>query len=1047
MKNSFIKYFCLTICVLNFFNALAFNKTKILLEENKGQIINANGEKLNNVFFRANLPGVCIWITERGIVYNFYKNEKSDTLNPLIINANKKDNLIWYRSEMNLKSSKISLNNLIKNKQADFHYNFQKGLGALPIQANLFEEIIFENVYEGIDWKLYVDNNQIKQEFIVKPFANQNLIDLEYRTTGKLDIQNTKISFSNPLGVFTEGDLYCYQNEKSNTIKAKYISSHQIENKKDIKIYTYSVKIKTENYIHNQTLIIDPILDWSTLYGGGNDEDGHSIFNDGTNTWVAGHSLSFNFPTSDPGSPTYFQGSNAGGFGDAFILKFSNNGNLLWATYYGGTSNDEASAIYSNGTNVWVAGYTGSVDFPVLNPGNGAFYSGANSGGIDGFITKFSTNGALIWSTYCGGITNDNISAIHCNNNELFVGGTSDSPNFPLLNSGNYFQSYAAANDGFIMKFNANNNLIWSTFLGGSGNDLINTLQTNGNNLFIGGYTNSTNFITLNASTFFQAANAGSYDGFVSKFTLNGALNWSTYFGGNNSDRINSLTLSNNALWVTGISSSTNMPLFNPGGPSFNQSTNNGFSDGFISKFSFSGALQWSSYYGGSSTDFLTSITSDGKNVFVGGYTNSTNLFTQNPGLGGYYQNTNAGFFDAILLKFDTVSACKWASYFGNSSNDYIDAIACNGSKIFATGYTQSYFFPTLNPGAGAYYQSTNATGLDCFVTTFKNCTNPTLTVTTSPPCIGNPFSLFVNGYAGATYQWLGPQSFFSTQQNPTITNVTASNSGNYSIIVSVPNGCINSDFINVTMNVSPTVTVSSNSTVCSGDTIKLFTNANTSYSWTGAASFSSTNQNPIIVNSSTLNAGNYYVSSTNSVGCYGTASLVVNVYPYPLNVVSGSGTVCVGGAINLTSNSAIQYSWQGPNNYTANIQNPTILNANVINQGYYVITISDANNCKKTDSVFVMVSICTDLNSNYVSNSSLSLYPNPAKNFIFINGINCLEDGMEVSIINSEGKKVVSQKNSKQIDISSLSEGIYVLNIFRNNSIIFSQKIIKINN
>lgn len=1047
MRYSKIKYFFLTVCFLSFFNALAYDKTKVLFEENKGQIINAKGEKLNNVFFRANLPGVCIWITDRGLVYNFYKNTKSDTTNSLAIDPNKNDNITWYRSEMNLKNSLISLNNLIKKKQANFHYNFQKGIGTLPIQANLFEEIVFENIYEGIDWKLYVDKGQIKQEFIVKPFADQDLIDLEYRTTGKVDIQNTKISFSNPLGVFTEGDLYCYQDEKANNIKAKYVSTQEVESFDEIKIYTYRVKINAENYVHSKTLIIDPILDWSTLYGGNGDEDGHTIFNDGTNTWVAGHSLSFNFPTSNPGSPTYFQGSNSGGFGDAFILKFSNTGNLLWASYYGGSANDEATAIYSNGTNVWLAGYTGSIDFPVLNPGNGAFFSGVLGGGIDGFIVKFNTNGALVWSTYCGGVTNDDITAIHFNNNELFVGGTSNSPNFPVLNSGNYFQNYVAANDGFIMKFNINNNLIWSTFLGGTGNDLINTLSTNGNNLFIGGYTNSTNFVTLNASTFFQPANAGSYDCFVSKFTLNGTLNWSTYFGGNNTDRINSLTLSNNALWVTGISSSTNMPLFNPGGPSFNQNTNVGFSDGFVSKFDFSGNLQWSSYYGGSSTDYLTSIATDGKNVFVSGYTNSTNLFTQNPGSGGYFQNTSAGFYDAILLKFDTACACKWASYFGNSSNDYINGIACNGSKIFATGYTQSFFFPTLNPGAGAYYQATNANGLDCFVTTFKNCISPTLTVTTSPPCIGGPFNLYVTGYAGATYQWFGPQSFFSTQQNPTISNVTAANSGNYSYIVSVPNGCANSGFVNVTMNASPTVTISANSNVCVGDSIKLFTNANNNYSWSGVGSFSSTIQNPIIVNSSSLNAGTYSVTSTNSLGCYGTASLNINVNPIPNLFVTSNGTICAGSSINLTSNSASQYSWHGPNNYTTNIQNPTILNASAVNQGYYVVTISDANNCKKTDSVFVMVSICTDLNSNYVSNSSLSLFPNPAKKMVFINGIPDNSTDILLLVLDSEGKTVISQKNSEQVDISNLANGIYILNILKNNSIVFTQKIIKITN
>ena len=73
MRYSKIKYFFLSVSFLSFFNALAYDKTKVLFEENKGQMINAKGEKLNNVFFRANLPGVCIWITDRGLVYNFYK--------------------------------------------------------------------------------------------------------------------------------------------------------------------------------------------------------------------------------------------------------------------------------------------------------------------------------------------------------------------------------------------------------------------------------------------------------------------------------------------------------------------------------------------------------------------------------------------------------------------------------------------------------------------------------------------------------------------------------------------------------------------------------------------------------------------------------------------------------------------------------------------------------------------------------------------------------------------------------------------------------------
>ncbi|MBA3680539.1 MAG: T9SS type A sorting domain-containing protein [Bacteroidetes bacterium] len=967
MKNKLFKSLLLTFIFVSLKGLCNFEQPKLLFEENKGQVVNAEGKVLNEVLFRANLPGASIWITESGIIYNFFKSDKKETFGAE--EQNKKNlvkNFDWYRNVMNLKNASISKKNLKTFDQTEFNYTYHRSNNT-TIVAGLFKELVFFNIYEGIDWRLYIDNGHIKQEFIVNPTADVDLIDLEYITSTDIEIKDTKISFSNPVGIFTEGDLYCYQNEKSNTVKATYSSVRQTKIIEGIKIYTHAVKIKANDVDHNKTLVIDPVLDWSTFYGGSNDEDGHTIYSDGTYTWVSGHTISVNFPTNNPGSPTYFQGSIAGA-GDVFILKFNNIGNLIWATYFGGTGSDEAAAIYSDGTNVWVGGYTNSTDLPVLNPGAGAYFSGTNAGTVDCFIAKFNTLGTLLWSTYFGGITNDNISAIHVKNNELFVGGTSDSPNFPILNSGNYFQNYAAGNDGFILKFGPTNNLIWSTFLAGTGNDLITSIQTNSNSLFVGGYTNSTDFVTLNAGTFYQGNVAGTYDGFISRFTLSGSLAWSTYFGGNSTDRIHGLTLSNSAVWITGTSSSTNMPLFNPGGSSYNQSVNNGFSDGYISKFDFNGTLQWSSYYGASSTDFLTSIASDGKNVFVGGYTNSTNLFTQNPGTGGYYQSANAGFFDAILLKFDSASACKWASYYGNSSNDYISAMACNGSRILTTGYTQSFFLPTYNTGFGAYYQNTNsgASGLDCFISTFKNCTNPTLTITTSPPCVGNPLNLTVNGYPGATYLWFGPLGFNSSFQSPTIPNITTANAGNYSLIVDVPNGCSNSTLVTLSINPAANVTV------------------------------------------------------------------------------AGAATICAGSAINLSAGSAQQYFWQGPNSYTTNTQNPTISNANTIHTGYYVVKGFDSNNCYKKDSVFVQVNLCTDLNE--INNSaSVFIYPNPGKNSLYVEGIPNYENAI-VTIIDSQGKKVRSEKLKGEVNISELPTGIYVVNIFSDQKILLSQKIIKEN-
>ncbi len=960
-------------------------KTPPLFEENNGQFVAFKGSTTNQVLFQANLPGLCIWVTQQGLTYNFYKQTSNDSLVAPATKINNANQTVeWYRSEMLLKNATLTKYNLIKKNKVSFNKNYIIASNN-QIQANLYEEIYFTNIYQGIDWRIFIENNQIKQEFIVQPFANANLINLEYVSTGNIDVKNNEIILSNKLGVFTEGKLLCYQDNIENTIDSKYIcTAKSIEN---TTIKKYAVKVETKNYNNNKPLVIDPTLQWSTFYGGTNDEDGHVIYSDGTNTWVGGHSLSFNFPTLNPGSSAYYQGSNSGGFGDAFILKMSNTGSLIWATYFGGSSNDETLAIHSNGTNVWVAGFSGSTDFPVLNPGGGAFFQGSNAGNIDGFILKFTNSGVLQWSTYCGGVNGDYISAIHYNNNELYVGANSASSNYPVFNSGSFFQTYTNANDGVVMKFSPANNLLWSTFIGGTGNDYINTIQTNSTSIFIAGQSGSTNFNVLNASTFYQATNNGNSDGFISKFTLAGNLNWSTYFGGNSSDQINSLTLTNNALWLTGTSNSTNMPVFNTGGGAFFQGATNGGSDGFISKFNLLGTLQWSTYYGGSLTDYLTGITTDGKNAFVCGYSNSSTLTTVNPGGNAFFQGSNGGFFDGVLLKFDTTSACTWGSFFGNASNDYLYSINCDISKILITGYSQSIILPTLNPGGGAYYQSTNAGGLDAIITSFKNCIKPTLLPTiNNPVCAGGNLSLNTNTFVGANYQWFGPQSFYSTLQNPVITNCSSSNSGNYSLIVDVPYGCNQATVIPVTVNPQPTVTASNNSPICSGNVLVLNSSLATTYTWSGVAGFTSAVQSPTIANASNVNSGIYTLTISDGIGCTNTATTnaIVNV---TLAVsISNNNPLCVGGNLILNGSSANSYTWAGVSGFTSSIQSPTIVNTTTLNSGNYTLTASNGVGCTNTTTISITINslpiVSSSANQTICANSPINLTGNGGQTF-----------------------------------------------------------------
>jgi hypothetical protein len=490
------------------------------------------------------------------------------------------------------------------------------------------------------------------------------------------------------------------------------------------------------------------------------------------------------------------------------------------------------------------------------------------------------------------------------------------------------------------------------------------------------------------------------------------------------------LTLDSKSVWITGTSFSTNFPLLNAGGGSFFQGANNGGGDGFISKFNLLGNLQWSTLYGANLSENLNSIASDGKSVFVGGNTNSTTIFTLNPGNGAFFQGTNAGFFDAVLLKFDSASICTWASYFGSTSNDYVNGVTSNGSKIFATGYSQSIVLPTLNPGGGAYYQTLNAGGLEGFISTFKNCVNPTPTIAvTAPSCINNPITFSVNGGSGFTYQWVGPSplGFFDTNQNAATPLAVSNYTGFYSVIVTHPNGCQNSDVTNITTLLpSPTVAISTSTAFCPGTLLSFSTTTYNSYLWSGPASFTSNVQSPVIVNTGTANAGVYNITVSGANGCKAYDSKTVIANALPIVSITATQTVCLGSDIFLTGNGGSPYSWTGPNAFSTILQNPNVVNVAANAQGYYVLMVTGTNGCTNKDSVFVTVNVCTGM-GEVQRNVYLNMYPNPVRDVLTIEGVNEINN-YTIKIFDALGSIVLIEKNKNVINTQLLPKGIYNL-------------------
>jgi hypothetical protein len=387
---------------------------------------------------------------------------------------------------------------------------------------------------------------------------------------------------------------------------------------------------------------------------------------------------------------------------------------LSYSTYLGGSLHDVGYAIaVDSAGNAYVTGETNSTNFP------GA--SGSLIGSTDVFVTKLNAAGnALVYSTYLGGSGHDTSYAIAVDGlGNAYITGETDSPtgvagqiSFPLM--GAFQASYRGGGDAFVTKLNAAGNaLVYSTYLGGSGNERGYGIAVDSNfNAYVTGHTSTSQGATPSANDFptmlpFQAQNGqfGSHDAFVTKFNAAGsALVYSTFLGGNGSEISNDggaiAVDSDGNAYVGGTTFSTNFP---GAGTSTIQPTygGGGRSDGFVVKFNAAGsALLYSTYLGGTGDDAVNGIAIDGaRNAYVVGFTTSTNFPTASP-LQASKSDAGSG-EDAFVAKINAAgSALVYSTYLGgNGAQERAFAVAVDRSgNAYVSGSTGSTNFPTVAP-------------------------------------------------------------------------------------------------------------------------------------------------------------------------------------------------------------------------------------------------------------------------------------------------------------------------------------------------------------
>ena len=214
------------------------------------------------------------------------------------------------------------------------------------------------------------------------------------------------------------------------------------------------VGIEVNGYRPDLTLVIDPVLAYSSFLGGSNSDVGHAVAVDANdNVYLTGETISTDFPTANAEQP-----ANAGG-ADAFVTKLDPTGTVeLFSSYLGGSGqeNDFHAGVESSGVavdsagNVYLAGRTNSIDFPVSH----ALFSSYQGGDEDGFVAKLSADGStLLYSTYLGGENNDSANglAVDAAGNIYVTGGTKSVQDFPI-SPGAFQTASGGGTDAFIVK-------------------------------------------------------------------------------------------------------------------------------------------------------------------------------------------------------------------------------------------------------------------------------------------------------------------------------------------------------------------------------------------------------------------------------------------------------------------------------------------------------------------------------------------------------------------------------------------------------------------
>jgi hypothetical protein len=356
---------------------------------------------------------------------------------------------------------------------------------------------------------------------------------------------------------------------------------------------------------------------------------------------------------------------------------------LLYCSYFGGSGADDVSAsIQDEEGNIYICGTTQSLDLPTT-PGAHQENFAAGPGLFDGFVAKLSNTYELEWCTYYGGSKDDQIISICYSDGKAYITGQTGSFS-GIATIGALDNTLGGTLDCFVACFDDFGGLVWSTYFGGSDSDAgFSITVTDANTLVMTGNTNSGDSIATDNAH--QVQMNGDSDAFLAAFSMDGSLIWSTYFGGNQGESgwfIDIDSMGN--YYVLGSTTSTEELTFG----NVLQSELHGSNDVFIAKFSSSGILSWSTYYGGNSFESARGIGVTNSSLVILGRTMSDSGITLGPD--AYQPTYSGGTNDGFLLELSLEGDFLYSTYLGGTGQDEFWDIDVLDNSYYLTAQTSS---------------------------------------------------------------------------------------------------------------------------------------------------------------------------------------------------------------------------------------------------------------------------------------------------------------------------------------------------------------------